>query len=657
MAALRLRPVLDLPSATDAELVRAGATGTSEAFAELYRRHSPAAVRVARGVLANGDDAADAVAEAFTKVFGRISGGRLPGDVEFRPYLLATTRNAAVDQVRRAGRLAPTADMADVDPARVAGTQFPGSPRRDGPPDSLVANEESELVARAFRDLPGRWQSVLWLTEVEGVPPREAAEVLGLSANNVAQLATRARARLRERFLQAHVRNHAGPGCQATVDRLGAYLAGTLPPGTRRSVDEHLAGCDHCRARLAEVEDLGAALRRAVIPLPVLAAMAQRLAGGNAGRRGLRNRRAVTEPEATATAGGEAGGSLTAMGNVVVANTAPLVHAVATSPVATMAPVIVAEPAARLVVRAAAGLAGVLLAILPGGDDAVTTPKAAAALPPPAAAATTTTVVAPTTVPAPPDTAAVPAPPASPAEPAARPAAPAPAEPAARPAAPAPADPGPLPTTNHPSSTVAHALGPAVGVYAEPVEPGTADPVLVLENPLPSGAERVFLVTGTWGDWYEVLLPVRPNGSTGWVHRSEVDISTHDFSIVVELGAHRITVFEGDQVLLSEAIGVGRANTPTPGGLYFTKELVEIVDGAGRLYPDGPYGRFAYGLSGFSEVLETFAGGDGTLGIHGTNDPSSLGRDVSHGCIRMSNEGITALAGILPLGVPVEVRP
>jgi lipoprotein-anchoring transpeptidase ErfK/SrfK len=43
------------------------------------------------------------------------------------------------------------------------------------------------------------------------------------------------------------------------------------------------------------------------------------------------------------------------------------------------------------------------------------------------------------------------------------------------------------------------------------------------------------------------------------------------------------------------------------------------------------------------------------LGLHGTGDPSSIGRDVSNGCIRMSNTGITKLAEILPLGVPIEI--
>ncbi|MDQ3573466.1 MAG: L,D-transpeptidase [Actinomycetota bacterium] len=120
---------------------------------------------------------------------------------------------------------------------------------------------------------------------------------------------------------------------------------------------------------------------------------------------------------------------------------------------------------------------------------------------------------------------------------------------------------------------------------------------------------------------------------------------------MVELGAHRITVHQGADVILRERIGVGTTQAPTPRGLYYIKELLRPPD------PTGPYGPYAYGLSGFSNVFTSFAGGEGVIGIHGTNDPSSLGSDVSHGCIRMSNKGITELANVLPLGVPVEVRP
>ncbi len=68
------------------------------------------------------------------------------------------------------------------------------------------------------------------------------------------------------------------------------------------------------------------------------------------------------------------------------------------------------------------------------------------------------------------------------------------------------------------------------------------------------------------------------------------------------------------------------------------------------------YGPYAYALSGFSQVLKTFDGSDAEIGIHGNDDPSVLGHDVSHGCIRMSNAGVTQLATLLPLGTPVDIE-
>lgn len=203
-----------------------------------------------------------------------------------------------------------------------------------------------------------------------------------------------------------------------------------------------------------------------------------------------------------------------------------------------------------------------------------------------------------------------------------------------------------------PTSTVAHAVVPEVPVFDAP---GSARPVRVLGNPQPSGAPLVFLVREEQPGWLDVLLPVRPNGSSGWVRRDDVSLSQHDFGIIVELGARRITVLEGDRVIVRAPVGVGTRDTPTPGGLYYTKELLLPTDASGRYSPGGAYGPYAYGLSGFSNVLTSFAGGNGVIGIHGTNSPSSLGRSVSHGCIRVSNRAISFLARTLPLGVPVQI--
>ncbi|HEX5265617.1 MAG TPA: sigma-70 family RNA polymerase sigma factor, partial [Acidimicrobiales bacterium] len=155
----------------DAELARGAADGDNHAFDELYRRHADAAWRVAYAVTGNREDAADAVAEAFTRMLAALNAGRLEDLDRFRPYLLATTRNAAIDVLRRTGRVHPT-DTELADPA-AAGL---------GPSERLLDGLDTALVASAFRSLPERWRSVLWLTEVEGMAPGEAAGLLGLSA-------------------------------------------------------------------------------------------------------------------------------------------------------------------------------------------------------------------------------------------------------------------------------------------------------------------------------------------------------------------------------------------------------------------------------------------------------------------------------------------
>ena len=243
----------------DQVLAERAAQGDEEAFDQLYRRHSPAAWRVAHAVTGNPHDSSDAVAEAFSRVLVVLEAGKLDDSARFRSYLLSATRNAALDVARRTGRSRPTATPETFEsPSQVV-----------GPSDGLVDRVDASLVAAAFRSLPERWRSVLWLTEVEGIPPREAALLLGVSANGVAQLAVRARAGLRERFLQAHLRGEVEDACRFTVDHLGAYVGGGLAPRDAAKVDQHLAGCVGCGAREQELEDLAPSLRRVALPLPL----------------------------------------------------------------------------------------------------------------------------------------------------------------------------------------------------------------------------------------------------------------------------------------------------------------------------------------------------------------------------------------------------
>ena len=220
----------------------------------------------------------------------------------------------------------------------------------------------------------------------------------------------------------------------------------------------------------------------------------------------------------------------------------------------------------------------------------------------------------------------------------------------------------PLPTTDSPLDipqppyTVATpAADGQLAIYDQPwgaVVKGLANPKLINDDPN-APVPLTLLVKGRSDDgWLEVWLPVRPNGSTGWVRASDVTTIQHDYRIEVALDEFTLRLYDGQDVAFEAPVAVAADNTPTPGGIYYTTELIRPVDA-----PNGPYGTYAYGLSGYSDVWQSFNGGPGQLGIHGTNQPEKMGQQVSNGCVRMRNQDIDRLAESigLPLGVPVVV--
>lgn len=170
-----------------------------------------------------------------------------------------------------------------------------------------------------------------------------------------------------------------------------------------------------------------------------------------------------------------------------------------------------------------------------------------------------------------------------------------------------------------------------------------------VRNPNVMGAPAVFLVDEAAGSRFKVKLPIRPNGSTAWIRAVDVKVSTVAYRVTVDLPRRRLTVWRGRRVLQRTPIGVGKTLTPTPSGVYYITALLKQPN------PTGAYGPYAFGLSAHSNVLRTFAGGNGRIGLHGTNAPSGIGGNVSHGCVRMPNSVIRRLARLLPLGTPVRI--
>ncbi len=96
-------------------------------------------------------------------------------------------------------------------------------------------------------------------------------------------------------------------------------------------------------------------------------------------------------------------------------------------------------------------------------------------------------------------------------------------------------------------------------------------------------------------------------------------------------------LYQDSELVKTYPVGIGRVLSQTPQGEFM---IVNKVPN-----PGGPFGAFWMGLS------------KRHYGIHGTNDPASIGKRVSHGCIRMHNKDVLELAKRVPLGTHVTIRP
>ncbi|MGG3311586.1 L,D-transpeptidase [Paenibacillus sp. FSL W8-0187] len=108
------------------------------------------------------------------------------------------------------------------------------------------------------------------------------------------------------------------------------------------------------------------------------------------------------------------------------------------------------------------------------------------------------------------------------------------------------------------------------------------------------------------------------------------------YRIIVDLSDFQLHLLDGDTVVRTFPVAIGKMATQTPPGNY------TIVNKQPN--PGGPFGAYWLGLS------------KPHYGIHGTNDPSSIGRYVSHGCIRMYNEDVIELASLVPIHTRVTIR-
>jgi lipoprotein-anchoring transpeptidase ErfK/SrfK len=119
-------------------------------------------------------------------------------------------------------------------------------------------------------------------------------------------------------------------------------------------------------------------------------------------------------------------------------------------------------------------------------------------------------------------------------------------------------------------------------------------------------------------------------------------------TIVVSLEDRKLALVEDGQVRKVYSVAVGKPSTPTPAGTFTIERRVTNPtyhhDGKTVLPgPRNPVGTRWMGLSIHG------------YGIHGTNEPKSIGKAASHGCIRMAKSDLEELYEMVAEGDTVEL--
>jgi lipoprotein-anchoring transpeptidase ErfK/SrfK len=184
----------------------------------------------------------------------------------------------------------------------------------------------------------------------------------------------------------------------------------------------------------------------------------------------------------------------------------------------------------------------------------------------------------------------------------------------------------------------------------------SARPKTVLRPIAPlGGGATVLSITGTLvrdgKRWVQVLLPIRPNGSRGWVPVDVLALGTTSARVVIDTGDRRLEVFRAGRRVMRVPVAVGKPSTPTPHGAHFA-----IAERIATNIPGAFLGPIVFPLTAYSEKLNEFAGGDGRVAVHGTSLPQLIGTAASNGCIRMHNADVQRLARLIRRGTPVTIR-
>ena len=191
-----------------------------------------------------------------------------------------------------------------------------------------------------------------------------------------------------------------------------------------------------------------------------------------------------------------------------------------------------------------------------------------------------------------------------------------------------------------------------VQVFSQP-DPEKKTTTLIT-NPGPFEGSRTLETTGRMTeDFLEVILPIAPNNTSGWIQKSSATLGETETLLIIDISERKAALFIGEDLILEAPVAIGAAQTPTPA----VEAIIDTIwnRSTSETFLPSLYGQLLFGLNKHSEALEDFDGKRPALAIHGTDEPELIGSAVSNGCIRMHNRDIALFAEHVTLGTRVSI--
>ena len=281
---------------SDDRLVRRAVAGDERAFAAIYRRYHQDLYRFCLAIVANAEDAQDALQNTMVKALRALPGERRR--IELKPWLYRIAHNESVEVLRR------RRPVEELDPELSAGA---GDLAEDA-----EARERLRGLLADLDQLPERQRGALVMRELSGLGYAEIAAALGTSPAVARQTLYEARLSLRQ--MDAGREMECDAVTRALSDADGRVAR-------RRDIRAHLRACPDCRLFRDELESRSGDLA-ALSPLPAVAAagLLQGLLGGGG----------ASGAAGAGLGGAAAGGAAKSLGASVAVKSAATVAVVAT---------------------------------------------------------------------------------------------------------------------------------------------------------------------------------------------------------------------------------------------------------------------------------------------------------------------------------------